>query len=227
MSLEERYRTIHSGGLSKLVSGDILFWNGLPESDWYKPIVAAKMHVSDTIQDLIDSIASIARSTGVEIALAGRDFPLHVTLKQGKVDMLGVGVDHSLPALTLIGEMWKFEHLALGPNTILGSETASETVHPVRALLNEVFTTAGLEPVPLDIVHATIAWVMYHMNVADLMRYTERLLLRSEVAAMPLMLKVESIYWGTIGDLLKSAYSSSNNNTRPLSTSLRGGFLFC
>jgi hypothetical protein len=205
VSFHERYAGIHNGGFPKLGSGDFGLWTGIPLLDRQKPIVAAKVAMDDSVQELCQLIDMVARRAGVEVYLAGRDFPMHVTLKQGKVDMPESGcADCSLSAAELIDQTWVFEHLVVAPTMIIGSEEAPALVEGTRQRLDEAFATEGLEPAALDIVHSTMARVVAFESPAGLLRYAADMLdIRINMAKRPLLVTVASIYWGTVAGLLE------------------------
>ena len=211
MHFKTRYDMIHNG-ISTFRSGDFRLWTGLPEGDRLNPVVAAVLTVDAGFNNLTSAIDHIAAKNNVTISLAGRNFRAHSTLalKKGVNLLDGVG-DFSQPAAGLAGKVWSFEHLAVTPNMIIGSETAPASVAPVRAELKGAMATYGIylsEKDEIDIVHATLARVMKWESVNDLQQYADDLLeLRVKLAEQPLAITVESIYWGTVEGLLQENIS--------------------
>jgi hypothetical protein len=207
---QTRYDGVHNGGLPKLQAGNFNPWVGLPAADRRNPVVAARIKVVGEVARVINLVATIADLNQVKVSLAGRDFPLHVTLKLSKADMPAGYQDPAELASGLVGQSFMFGHLAVTPNMILGSDTGPARVAEVRKKLDAAFAAQGLVPEPLDIFHATIARVMTFDGISGLEGYATALLtLRTQLAAKPIPLVVHSIFGGTVEELLEEKIKTS------------------
>lgn len=205
-ALRDGYNKNHMGGMAKLDAGEFDCWSGIPDKDFHKPFVAAVINVNERLADLVGRVAESAQKNQVGIYLGGRDFPVHVTLSQGKVDGASFG-KVSTCADGLVGVRWSFEHFVLGGrDCIIGSEDGPAEVASVRADINKVMNEPGreLQAGSPEILHATIYRIVSYPTKDALMAFVRDMLaIRAEVADKPLNPSVVSVYWGPVGRFLR------------------------
>ena len=203
MDFKTRYNGIHAAGMTKIRSGDFTLWTGLPAGDRHNPFVAVVPQISDEAWAFFDKIVRSARINDVDLFLAVRDFPLHFTVSLAKMDT------HSFSkvptsAETLLGQEWDFGDVSLGPNGIIGSDTAPAMLAPIREEIESVMQSMGFGNVTSpDIVHGTIYRIMRYESRQSLSSFISDMgWLRGGTAEKPLRLTVKRIVWGLVGDFL-------------------------
>ncbi len=202
--LLNRYYAMHEGGFEKLRSGTFPLWTGVLASDSPNLFLAAVLDASaETFLAFSSEISAAATDHGVGLYLAGRDFPLHVTIQQGRpgaeVQPL---LDFSARYSELTEDEWEFRHFTIGPNLLLCGAVPPD-LPLIRKEVSLALTEADYESIPIDICHATVARVTSFETVTGLEDFAAALLpLRQRVAEEGLMLPIERLYQGEVGSFL-------------------------
>lgn len=203
--LDEKYAAMNQGGVAKLLSGQFDKWQGLPAKDAPNLILAVHFKPSRALDDVIETLRVAAVDSGIDLCLAGRDYPFHVTIQQG------VSNDQSqaLPNLAsqfeyLCGMSFEFGHVIAGPNILLASSTIPLEVGVVRVALSHTMSASGMAPSPISILHATAARITNVSDVNVLPDFVRLVsILRDRVLQCPLELTVSHVSFGTVAELLQ------------------------
>lgn len=172
---------------------------------------------------ILSRIQEIGTECGIGLLLAGRDYPLHATILEGRLqeDLGDVGLRDE--AFTSIGESEGFKQAVVQleglnleykyllidkGNILLTAIDIPDQIVKAREALADVYKEQGLAPRPMDnILHislARIAKIPKGENATELLKkYKEEMIkLRHLVSADPLMLRVFSISSGSSFEIL-------------------------
>lgn len=201
--MKERFDTIHARGALVLGGGSIPLWPSVPESLKQNFLIAGLLEKAP-IEDLLLIFEACEEAHDVRFCLAGRDFPLHVTIQQAT----GMPVDafDDKCAQSLVGLSVSFVHLAAGAATILGAPAVPPEVLDVRTKLSLDMINASMSPIANDLAHVTIArvadggldgaatWVPPFLHMLSFVR--------KQLGEQPIHLRITSIFEGSAYDLL-------------------------
>lgn len=168
---------------------------------------------SDYLALLVERVEQIERDTGIKFFLSGRDFPVHATLQEA-VDKENAGkkpdTDYSSVEKKFLGTTFSFGYLLADKgNVILAAEPIPEDVLASRSELSSSFSQNGLEPLPLPILHVTVARIRYlpeQEKEKALGEYLEALFsIREEIKNKSITLAAKNIRHGWAYDLLSTS----------------------
>lgn len=148
---------MHSKGLAALASGEIKPFPGADDSLKRRLIFASCWVVTSRISQLFDDLLAI-EAMDFNFIFAGADYPLHATLKQAKAPDGVVWPDEIVRDSLRQAPPAFFDTLILdGGNLILAASNVPDELVAMRASLDQELTRLGLEPLPLPILHITLA----------------------------------------------------------------------
>ncbi len=155
MDMRARYAEMHSKGLKALLSGNVNPFAGVDDSLRRRLIFASCFAVPAKVAELLHDLRS---EDAFEFIVAGTDYPLHATLKQATApgDVMWPE-EMARSRLQACGAV-KFDTLIFdGGNLILAASEVPDELVAARALLDGDLSGLGLEPLPLPILHMTLA----------------------------------------------------------------------
>jgi hypothetical protein len=203
--LKAKYDGMHASGVAKLQSGDFPFWTGITAEQGQNLVLAAKFQPSVQLGSILDQIGTLGDHYGISLSIANRDYPFHVTIKQGTPSEKAQPLPNLVKRFeVLCDETFTFGHLILGPNILLASSKIPTVVTKCRTTVSQVMEQHGVKPADISILHATIARVTSVADSSKLPRFVEMLETSSELVALqPFKLTVLSLFLGTSAELDK------------------------
>jgi len=153
-----RYDASHRSGVEKLQNGTIPLFPGVSEVLRNDMIVAVKLkNCGGVVRELLRYLNRF-EGMGFSFFMAGREFPLHVTIQVATggheaQSELESGVDY------VDSHLLTFNRLVLdgGGNIVLMNEGVPAAVSEWRGWASQVMIEHGGVPKPLSIFHATMA----------------------------------------------------------------------
>jgi hypothetical protein len=168
-------------------------------------------------QRVTAALEQAERDFGIKFIIAGRDFPLHTTLLEGKdagddlagrekkFGELSTDLGDTLRR-SLTGQAIEFKYLLIDKgNLILTSVQIPEEITAVRTSLDQSYQSHALNTLPMtNILHATVARMTQLPEAKEtLKQYRDAMIkLRHDISADPLKLRVGDVYTGSTYDLL-------------------------
>ncbi len=196
---------MNQGGVDKLLSGQFDKWQGLPAKDAPNLILAAHFKPNRALDDVMETLRVAAVDSGIDLCLAGRDYPFHVTIQQGTLSELSRAMPNLAPRFDLLRDVtFAFEQVIAGPNILFASSQIPQLVPDCRAAISNVMTEYSLMPSPISILHATAARITNVSDVNVLPDFVSLVsTLRDRVQQRPLELTVSHVSFGTVAELLQ------------------------
>lgn len=170
----KKYAKINKAGREAVTKGEITRFEGFPPNLEQRLNTAALPDDTSqkSIQErIVQPLGEIATSSGITMAVAGKDYPLHSTLLEGlsaeeeeakrKEVFKQIMSDPSFQDLLkqLIGLEITYKYILIDKgNVLLTSDTIPQEILTLRAALSKRFAEAGLKPLQLEhILHMSIA----------------------------------------------------------------------
>lgn len=217
-----KYSNIDRGGRKALVNAEFKEFDYSHEEMKRRFNVSAQFEPSSA-EEFGRRITTVLEKNetdfGIKLLLAGRDFPLHTTLLEGRDESVisdddreaifsQVAPQAQSKTTSVVGQEIEFKYLLVDKgNLILTSVDIPETVLHLRSGLAPVYSTGGLRPLPMtNILHITVGRIV-KMPTAEktdaLKRYKDEMIkLRHDISSSPLRMKIGEIYTGSAYDFL-------------------------
>ncbi len=209
-----KYAGIDIKGVRAVRLGEIATFTGFGETLKDSLITVMRFtseSVNEVKQRLLDPIKEIVEGEpGMEVVLAGRDYPLHSTVLDSNWAQAEEKRDQSFTAAIarvkgenlmgdLVGQEIIYRYVLVnGGNVLLTAIDIPATVIEARKILVRVLTTEGISPKPSDhILHCSVARISALPQDGQkevLNRYAGKIRrLRTNIAREPLKLKVGEV----------------------------------
>lgn len=203
--LEEKYAAMNQGGVEKLRSGQFDLWQGLPANDAPNLILAVHFKPSRALDDVCQMLVVAASDCGIELCLAGRDYPFHVTIQQGAPTDVSQSLSNlATPFALALGATFVFDQVIVGPNILFASSHIPSVVTDCRMDISNVMAVSGVVPAPISILHATAARITKVSDASALPDFVRLVsTLRELIQSRPFELTVSHLSFGTVGELLQ------------------------
>lgn len=215
-----KYAEIDRGGRSKIDIGEVKEFTGFSEAFERRTNIWLEF-THESTQTIIDRVSrkieEIERETGIKFYLAGRDFPIHSSLKQGEVGSDGklteedreilvtrLSEDKQLQdsAQQLEGKLIEFKYLLFaGGDAILTCTDIPEEIDEIRKQATKSYAEQAVDSIDpaQEILHMTIARMTEmqkdnELKGVQLLQYKRRMIeLRHEISSNPLSLVVSGV----------------------------------
>lgn len=224
----KKYAGINHSGRKALDSREVSEFNSVPEQlkKRFNLSVSLKDSSEETLRTMVlDEVIKIGDQLGIKLFLAGRDFPIHISILEGlftpgtqedeEINKRQEEIFNELKynkelqdklSNILAGKTIEFKYLLIDKgNIILTSTDIPEFILEARKLLSDRYSEADLKPLAMNnILHMTISRVSGLPENKDLLlQYKEELVkLRHSVSAHPLQLTIGSVSSQSSYDLL-------------------------
>jgi len=168
---------------------------------------------------LISEIEKTEKELGIKFLLAGRDFPLHSTVLEGKFERkekddsdlrertFGIAKERASQSgllETLRGQEVTFEYVLIDRgNILLTSVQIPEKILDAREQLATIYSGSNLKPLPMkNIQHISIGRInSLPKDGKKLGEYKKRMIaLRHKISSDPLVVRMGTVY---VGDALR------------------------
>jgi hypothetical protein len=150
----------------------------------------------------MDDFAVFAKAKGIDLLLAGRDFPVHITVGEGEVADTGDFYKFPLFAGTMPdGHNVVLSELVMqGTNLLLTASSIPEWFQALRDGVNDNYRDSkmvAVKPIPIEnLMHMTLARVKSgnDAQVQEFAKFVDQL--RGVIRSGPIVLKVRTLYQG-------------------------------
>jgi hypothetical protein len=173
---------------------------------------------------VIAELEEAEKQFGIKLLIAGRDFPLHSTILEGRSEApaeekerlftdVNAQVQDQL-ASSLKGQDIDFKYLLIDKgNLLMTSMDIPESVLAARQTLTQTYAQNGLKPLPItNLLHFTVARMTELPADPEIFkRYKDAMIkLRHSISGNPLHMRISEIYSGSTYDLLNPNESAQD-----------------
>ncbi len=223
----KKYGNINTKGKKALENNEVDEFNSVPEKlkERFNASAFIDSSSEETLKrEVLDEIEKIGNDLGIELFLAGRDFPIHISILEG---LFTANTDdqenteerekvfnelqnnndlkNDLSAL-LAGKTIEFKYILIDKgNLILTSVDIPDFILEARAMLSSKYEKAHLKTLSMaNILHMTIGRISKLPEDTDnLTKYKELIVkLRHIISASPLTLTISNINFDSSHGLL-------------------------
>ncbi len=198
------YDDLHQKGLEKINSGAITPFI-LQEKMKEDLIVADMVDINDQRWNQMLTQLSEVERPGLNLFLANRDFPAHVTIQ---VSAGGMKAQTSLNQSVVRVSFIFFSRMILDPagNILLVSESVPQLISKWRGIASQIMKSYGGEPKSIQILHSTISRFTQVQSLTDderkhLVKFVDYW--NSSFQQYPIGTHTKAVFVGTVYDLLK------------------------
>lgn len=221
-----KYATINSTGRDALRDGLINEFNTVPEQlmNRFNISISLKKDSEEILRNVaLTKVEELEKKLNIKLLLAGRDFPIHITILEGSFEgdtsendrKTKEGIFNEITnnselqeKLTreLLGKPLDFKYLLIDKgNLILTSTDIPQSILETRGTLAHEYAGYGLKPLPMNnILHMTISRInKLPENKQSLLQYEKEIInLRHSLSENPLSLTPDHLYMGSSYSLL-------------------------